>query len=458
MGELSIFAAAEDASEADCLVDDGRVLSFGEVAGRTAAAIAALRALGVESGERVAITPRQDVDSAIWLYALLELGCPAVLLHPGLTGPERSRLLDETGASHLVTEPPPSSLRKPPRPGQVDRDSLLAIAYTSGSVGFPRGACLSRRAFLASEAAHAANLGWRPHDRWLLGMPPAHVGGLSILTRALIARRAVVLARGPFDPPAAIRIMERDRVTIASVVPTMLRRLLDARPIWTPAPELRAVLVGGAPFPDVLRRRALERGVVALATYGLTEACSQVATQSLAQAGTPGSGAPLTGIGVRIEDGEIQVRGDVLMDGYLGEVVADSPWTRDGWLRTGDLGRFLPDGQLEVRGRRDHLIITGGENVAPQEVEAWLEAVPGVRAACVFSVPDDEWGERVVTAVAADAAELDLGALRARMRAELAPHKRPKEIAVLDALPLNRSGKVDRAAIRTRSLDALRPI
>jgi acyl-CoA synthetase (AMP-forming)/AMP-acid ligase II len=146
------------------------------------------------------------------------------------------------------------------------------------------------------------------------------------------------------------------------------------------------------------------------------------------------------------------------MDRYLVEVAADSPWTRDGWLRTGDLGRFLPDGQLDVRGRRDHLIITGGENVAPQEVEAWLEAMPGIRAACVFSVPDDEWGERVVAAIAADVAELDLDALRARMRAELAPHKRPKGLAVLDALPLNRSGKLDRAAIRSRSLGLLRPI
>lgn len=458
MHELSVFAAAEEVPSAECLIDHGRALSFAEVAGRTAAAVEALRALGVEAGEPVAVSPRQDVDSAVWLYALFELGCPAALLHPALTRPERSRLLEAAGIRHAPSIPLPSSSKHPPRPATHDRDSVLVIAYTSGSRGTPRGVRLSRRAFVASEAAHAANLGWRSDDRWLLAMPPAHVGGLSILTRSLIARRTVVLAPGPFDPFAAMRFMERHGVTLASVVPTMLRRLLDAEPSWTPAPELRAVLVGGAPFSDSLRRRAIERGVVAVATYGCTEACSQVATQSPTQAGKPGSGAPLDGIDVRIREGEIQLRGDVLMNGYLDEVETESPWTPDGWFRTGDLGAFLPDGQLEVRGRIDDLIITGGENVAPQEIEAWLETVPGILAACVFSLPDDEWGERVAAAIAADPSEYDAESLRTQMRAELAPHKRPKEVAVLDSLPLTRSGKIDRAAIRRRAHGMLRPI
>ncbi|MGB5701643.1 MAG: AMP-binding protein, partial [Polyangiales bacterium] len=308
---------------------------------------------------------------------------------------------------------------------------------------------LSRRAFVASEAAHAANLGWLPQDRWLLGMPPAHVGGLSILTRSLIARRCVVLDPGPFDPAKTIRRMEREAVTLLSVVPTMLARLLaSGDPCWRPVPALRAVLVGGAAFPESLRKHAVSQGIPVLSTYGCTEACSQVATQTLAQAGLPGSGAPLPGVEVRIDEGEIQVRAETLMQGYLGMQPADEPWTDDGWLRTGDFGEFAPDGQLVVRGRLDDMIVTGGENVAPQEVEAWLQSVPGVVAACVFGVDDEDWGQRVAAAIVIDEALYDPSAIPVRMGVELASHKRPKDFTVLDALPLNRSGKVDRAKVR----------
>jgi acyl-CoA synthetase (AMP-forming)/AMP-acid ligase II len=150
---------------------------------------------------------------------------------------------------------------------------------------------------------------------------------------------------------------------------------------------------------------------------------------------------------VRIEQGEIQVRGNVLMDGYLGNGRSGSPWTSDGWLRTGDLGSFLSDGQLLVRGRIDDLIVTGGENVSPEEVEAWLESVPGILSACVFSLRHEEWGEEVVAALVIDATRYDAATLRTRLANELAPHKRPKRICALDALPLNRSGKIDRAAV-----------
>ena len=461
MRELSLLTAAEEVPAHDCLIAGDRVWSFADVAARVRAALALLRARDVEAGDRVALTPGVDVDSIVWLYALFELGCPAVLLHPRLTDRERSVVLEEAQPVHLIderiTEDPSavdvSPLFSPPT-GQI-----LAIVYTSGSTGRPRGACLSRRAFIASEAAHAANLGWRPEDRWLLAMPPAHVGGLSIVTRALIARRCVVLSAGDFDPRGAAQVMAEHRVTLCSVVPTMLHRLLALEaPAWRPSPELRAVLVGGAPFPDTLRDLALSRGVPALATYGCTEACSQVATQRAEQVGTPGSGAPLPGIAVRIQDGEIEVRGEVLMDEYLGSSRDRAPWTSDGWLRTGDFGSFLPDGQLLVRGRVDDMIVTGGENVSPLEVEAWLETVPGIVTACVFALPHDVWGEEVVAALVTDGTQYDQATLRERLTRELAAHKRPKRICTLDALPLNRSGKVDRNAVELHCSTQLRPI
>ena len=202
MNELSIFAAAHEEPSRPCLIADGRAWSFAEVAGRVGSAVAALRELGVTSGQRVALAPAADVDSAVWLYALFELGCPAVLVHPRLTKRERQSVVHASLAAHVISDQAPRELAAEPALDVVAEDRTLAIVYTSGTRGTPHGANLSRRAFIASEAAHAANLGWQSNDRWLLTMPPAHVGGLSILTRCLIARRCVVLSVEPFDPIA----------------------------------------------------------------------------------------------------------------------------------------------------------------------------------------------------------------------------------------------------------------
>jgi len=459
MRELSIFAAASEAPSRDCLVENGRAWSFAEVAARVSGAIEVLRAHGVTSGDRVAVAPEADVASAVWLYALFELGCPALLVHPRLTERERALVLASAAPVATIGGDPPIGPSFVPGSDGVPKDRTLAIVYTSGSRGTPRGALLSRSAFVASEAAHAANLGWISEDRWLLSIPPAHVGGLSIVTRCLIARRSVVLQGGQFDPAQTIRTMEHEEVTLLSIVPTMLHRLLDCEsPKWRPSPTLRAVLVGGAPLSDPLRERAVASGLPILSTYGCTEACSQVTTQTLAQIGLPGCGAPLPGIQLRIDGNEIQVSGPTLMQGYLGTERAEEPWTEDGWLRTGDFGEIASDGQLVVRGRLDDIIVTGGENVAPQEVEAWLHGLPGVAAACVFPIEDLEWGQRVVAAIVTDARTYDAETTRARMKAELAPHKRPKALVLVDAFPLNRSGKVDRLKLRAVVEGKLPPI
>jgi O-succinylbenzoic acid--CoA ligase len=448
MTELSILAAAEEFPEMPCLIAHGEVYSYAQIAARSAALIDRLASAGLEPGDRVALIPRADVDSIVSLFALFEIGCSALLVHPRLTGREREQVLASAGEPPTIDPYAPTpTIATLPVHAPVPEDRTLAIVYTSGSRGAPRGAKLSRRAFLASARAHRDHLGWLPDDRWLLAMPPAHVGGLSILSRSLIARSCVVVASGPFEPAAILDLLEQQRVTLMSLVPTMLQRLLDADPTWSPPPFLRAVLVGGAPFPEALRQRAVARQIPALATYGCTEACSQVATQSPSEIGQPGSGRPLQGIEVRIEGAEIQVRGEILMDGYLGEAQDGETWADGGWLRTGDQGRFLPDGQLQVLGRLDDRIVTGGENVSPLEVEAWLETLVGISSACVFGVPDPSWGEVVAAAIAIEPALFDFEILRDAIRSGLAGHKRPRRIAVLDELPLNRSGKVDRARV-----------
>ena len=455
--ELSILAAARQCPDRDCLVaDEGGVHAYREMAERTSAAIAELSRRGVRAGARVALTPGLDVDSVIWLYALFELGSPVVLLHGRLPQPQVDQQMAGAAVLHRIRGSASALGRVAARPSpglSPSAGDCLCVAHTSGTRGSPRAVVLSRRAFLASEAAHAANLGWRADDRWLMCIPPAHIGGLSILTRSLIARRCVVLGPDPsgrFEAPQVIASLREHRVTLLSVVPTMLRRLLcSEEPYWRPPPTLRAVLVGGAPLSDALRRQTRDRGVPIRATYGCTEACSQVATQDEEHAGAQGVGRPLPGIAVRIRDGEIQLAGDVLMDGYLDDDDRSSTWTADGWYRTGDRGAFLPDGQLLVRGRRDEVIITGGENVSPEMVEAFLESVPGVRGSCVFGTPSEEWGQELAVAMEVEA-EFSMRRFRESIDGGLAPHQRPRRFALVESLPTTSSGKLDRAAASRR--------
>jgi len=426
MRELSIFAAAEECGETPCIIDGEQTVSFAGAAERTQAAIERFLAEGYGPGRPIAIVPEVDVESLVSLYAAFEIGAPVVLIHPRLTSTERRPILDQVEAV---------------------RGHPMAVVYTSGTSGAPRGTMLSRRAFIASHDAHVGNLPWRTDDRWLLAMPPAHIGGLSIITRCLIGRRCVVLLVGPFDAAGCIETMRASRVTLSSLVPTTLSRLLGSRdPRWE-CGSLRAVLVGGAPLSKPLRERAVCRGIPILTTYGLTEACSQVTTQRLDQSGTSGSGQPLQSVSLRIRDTEIQLSGPTLMDGYVEDPNPESTWTPDGWLRTGDVGRIADDGQLLVEGRLDDRIISGGENVDPLEVERVLESMPGIVSAFVFGRPHGQWGQEVVAAVATEGAPIDPAEVSRGLRSRLAGFKRPKRIAFFEALPVDRNGKVDRARL-----------
>ena len=413
----------------------------------------------------VAVVGGTGPDTVVNLLALLEDRVSFVLIHPRWTRAERDRAIGMAGAclclesgGALATMPAPAAVGNP----SVGRGA--AIVFTSGTTGRPRGAVLSRAALRASALAHGRVLGWRAGDRWLLSLPTAHVGGLMIVVRCLHARRTVVVggrrASGSFDAGETLRVVERDRVTLLSVVPTMLARLLQMT--RRPPPSLRAVLVGGAGAPPALMERAREGGWPVFATYGLTEACSQVATER--PGGTPGGvGAPLPGIEVRVAAsggsagtvqvrGAIQIRGESLFDGYLGPAPGaplERPFEADGWFDTGDLGELGEDGRLRVVGRSSDRILTGGENVDPAEVEAAVVEWPGAAAACVVGLEDEEWGE-TVGAVLVPAAGFDalggLAGLGRHLGGRLAGFKRPRCWRVVDGLPLAASGKVDRSA------------
>ncbi len=473
MTDLSLAHAAVDPAIAPraALIAGGAVHSFADLGARAASVRAALAGEGVAAGSRVALSANNSVDTVVALLAFLDLGAAIVPVHPRLTPAEASVLLADAAPALTLRDGDLPASGRATAPALPDPPSSLPLAllYTSGTTGHPKGAVLSRGAFAAAAAASAKNLGWRDDDRWLLAMPVCHVGGLSILTRCLLARRTVIL-EPRFDPDAVLATIARERATLLSVVPTMLQALLE-RDREGALRRLRAVLVGGAGTPFGLIETCAERGVHALTTYGLTEACSQVTVQrpTFPYRAARGSGLPLPGVELRIagkegtpaapgEVGRLHVRGPTLMDGYFrgpGQAL-DRARDPDGWFDTGDLGELDAEGTLHVHARRNDLIVTGGENVYPVEVEQRLEALPGVRRALVFGVPDPRWGHLVAAAIELDPGT-DLASLADPVTASLAPHKRPRLACAVASLPLTASGKLARAGAAARYEGALRP-
>lgn len=455
---FGVLSAARDAGERPALVlPSGERLSYAELAARVSRVAEVLRQSGVGPRSRVALWATTRAPTLLAMLATIELGATLVPVHPRLLAAEAEpliraatpartffeddldELMDRAAAGPALPATPPASARDP-----------LAIVFTSGSTGRPKGAILSRAAFAASAAASAANLGWRDGDAWLLAMPLCHVGGLSIVTRCVAARRTIVLHER-FDADRALDAI-RAGVTLVSVVPTVLKRLLDADAENVLA-RARAILVGGAACPPQLLEECARRGVHALTTYGLTEACSQVTAQAPRDPRRvePGSGRPLEGMEVKLDGSRIHVRGAARMDGYLDE----APLAAGAWFDTGDLGELDEEGRLHVFARRSDLVVTGGENVYPAEVEAALESCAGVRRALVFGVPDPEWGELVACAIEREPTrEMAESEIYTAMTKVLATHKRPRRVCFTTALPTI-GEKLDRArgkAIYARSL------
>jgi o-succinylbenzoate---CoA ligase len=433
---LSVFAAARDAPHTTALAIGTQRLTFGEVADLTRRRLTEL-AHEFEAGASLPLTGTNTLDTVLTLYAALEARHPVLMLHPKLTAAERAAEVAATERSA----------------GALPADAA-AILYTSGTTGKARAAVLTRAALIASAQASAANLGWHDDDCWLLAMPIARIGGLSIITRCLAARRTVALASA-FDAELLPRWLDAHRVTLVSLVPTMLALLLDAHPAWVPPAALRAVLLGGAAASPKLLARAAERRLPIIITYGCTETCSQVVAtpySSRFEAARHGAGHVLPGVQLRIVDDHIEVRGEMLMAGYLGEPALAA----DSWFDTGDVGE-MRDGALHVCGRSAERIVTGGENVDPAEVERALEDCPGILAAGVFGVPDETWGQIVAAAIVASADTPSDQTLTAYLCERLAPYKRPRRIVRVSQLPVTPAGKLDRAGLAVNAT-SLRPL
>jgi O-succinylbenzoic acid--CoA ligase len=321
--------------------------------------------------------------------------------------------------------------------GEHDMDDLQCRILTSGTLGEPRPIGLTYGNFLFSAVGSAFNLGVDPGDRWLCCLPLSHVAGLSIILRSVIYGTTAMLLDG-FDTDQVASTLVSGDISVLSLVPTQLIRLLEADADLS-AP--RAILIGGGPVPPDVLRQALDRGATVVQTYGMTETCSQVTTLAPEDAGRKvgSAGRPLLTTHVRIEDGEILVQGPT---------VSREAIDADGWLHTGDLGHIDEEGFLYVTGRSSDLIVTGGENVMPAEVEAVLLSHPAVADAAVVGRPDPEWHEAVCAlVVVADATEVVEEDLRTHCAASLAPYKVPKRVEFVPGLPRTASGKLLRGEL-----------
>jgi O-succinylbenzoic acid--CoA ligase len=431
---------AQTCPDRPAVIADGRTLDFAELESEAVATARRLAAKGVRRDSLVALTMPAGVEYAVALHALMKLGAVICPLDSRLGPEELDRAM--AGERPALTIASPEDLEGPeadmPLLGVHDLDTTCTRILTSGTAGSPRPIPLTYGNHLWSAVGSAFNLGVDPGDRWLCCAPVSHVSGLTILFRSAIYGTTAVVHDG-FDVDRVAESLERDGITIVSLVTTMLTRLLDA---GAAIERPRAILVGGGPVPDEVLSEALGLGATVVQTYGLTEACSQVTTLSPSEAELKrgSAGRPLLTTHVRIDGDEILVQGPTVAPG-----AAD----QDGWLHTGDCGRIDAEGFLWVEGRRDDMIVTGGENVAPEEVEEVLGAHPDVAEAAVIGRPDPDWQNAVVAVVVAVNGTMpDPEELRSWCSSRLAAFKVPKRIELVDQLPRTGSGKLQRAALR----------
>jgi len=430
---------AHSCPERTALVTEASSVTYAELEAEATWVARRLAAYGVRRDAVAALTMHPRREEVVLLHALMKLGAIALPLSPSLTETERAAVLaaekpavDLNDAAELT-----QTEADLPLLGEHDMDDLQCRILTSGTSGKRRPIGLTYGNFLFSAMGSAFNLGVDPSDRWLCCLPLSHVAGLSIVIRSVIYGTTAVLLDG-FDTEQVANTLVSGGISVLSLVPTQLIRLLDAGADLS-AP--RAILIGGGPVPPDALRDALDLGATVVQTYGMTETCSQVTTLAPedAERKLGSAGRPLLTSHLRIEGGEILVQGPT---------VAPGCYEADGWLHTGDRGQIDDEGFLYVTGRSSEVIVTGGENVMPAEVEAVLVSHPAVEDAAVVGRPDPEWQEAVCALVVLHAgAEASDEELRSHCSGSLAPYKVPKRVDFVTSLPRTPSGKLLRGEL-----------
>ena len=443
--------------------DGGRAWSFAETAARARGAAAALAARGVGAGDRVALMAHNSADFvAVWLGTTLA-GAAVVPISTVSAPPEvaarmaqaRCKLLVDDALAAELAGGAPAATTLPP----VGDDAVAQILFTSGTTGVAKAAAVSHGSLVTHTRNVARTVGLGADDVVLGALPLTHSFGCRMVMLLALATGARIVLMRRFDAARALSHLDDEGVTFWPAVPTMLAAVSGvdgARPR-----ALRWVLSAGAPLADALCRRAEARlGCAVRQGYGLTEASFSTIDAPPAPRVIGSVGRPVQGVEVRIGDGgEVEVRGPHRMLGYVDDDAATaSVVDGDGWLRTGDVGRLDGEGRLWIVDRTKDLIIRGGNNVYPSEVEAVLAAHPAVADVAVVGRPDDYFGEEVVAVVVARGEHrVEPAELAAFARARIAATKVPREWALVAALPLGPSGKVQKRVLRQQLADGQLP-
>ncbi len=500
----------------DALFYDGDSIGYGELARGVETVVSGLERVGVEAGDLVAILAPATAGGVVLIHGMLEAGVAMLPLNTRLSERELREAMERTRVRFLFVEASmdlalatrlsgslscglvvfsegSSSSRGAPQlelrraSEEPDRSSLARaradrlsqavalVLQTSGTSGRAKAAQLGLDNLIASAEASTKLLGSAAHDRWLLCMPLFHVGGLSILIRSALDGTPFVLHRR-FDAKRVAAAIDEEGVTRLSVVPTMLERILEARGSRRAPASLALVLVGGGPASATLLSTARAFGYPIAPTYGLTEAASQVATRPPFSGTASGSGPrtgeemdlagglePLPGVEIRIVDragrslppgreGEIEVAGPIVMKGYLGDPEATARTLVGRWLKTGDIGILDPQGRLRVLDRRSDLILSGGENIYPAEVESVLAGHPDVVECGVVGRPDPAFGARPIAFVVLRPGRALAGnELESFCRERMAGYKVPDAFIEIAELPRTASGKLARRTLRDQA-------
>jgi O-succinylbenzoic acid--CoA ligase len=421
-----------------------RELSFGELDRHVDAL-----AQSLPMGARVLGAVTADAE----LLALLALAVPRAGMafypaNPHSTAEQIDRQFAQAGTSTVLRAPPPPT--QSPLPLAQPTQAVQLIIATSGSTGTPKGAMLSGANIAASVTASRRVVPLEANDVWLGCLPLHAIGGLSVLFRCLHAGCAMLL-HDRFNAADVARDLAQGRASHVSLVPAMLAQLLALK--FRPSPRLRCALIGGAPLPLALAEQALAAGWPINPTYGMSETGSQCATCTDASDWIAGlAGFPLPGYVIETTPIEttptrrLRLRGPAVMAGYANPLLTPGDGLdAEGWFLTNDLGYLDSQGRVVVLGRADDVIISGGINIHPAEVEHLAGRCPGVHAIGITGVADPIWGERLVAVAVTDIAE---SVFLAWCAEHLPAQVRPRALLPVDALPLSVAGKLDRAGLR----------
>jgi malonyl-CoA/methylmalonyl-CoA synthetase len=444
---------------------DGRWLTGEELEEQTRRTALRLRRAGLEPGQRFVLSGPTSGELVIAYIGALRAGLVVVPVNSAYTEGEVARIVEDAKPSGaavessrlarwisardvrvtgLELEGPVGEARDLDGAGKDDGALLI---YTSGTTGMPKGAPLTHGNLLAS--ASAVNLAWRwePEDTLLLALPLFHVHGLGVGLNGSLCAGAAVSLLAKFDPEEVAARAEHD-ASLFFGVPTMYHRLVQSGQVER-LRSLRLLVSGSAPLAAELAQELAERtGQIPLERYGMTETV-MLTSNPYDGPRKPGTvGLPLPGVEVRLSnDDEVQVRGPNVIAGYYKRPEADAEaYTDDGWFRTGDIGEHDEDGYLRLVGRSKELIISGGYNVFPREVEEVLDTHPDVREVAVIGRPSERWGEEVTAVVVAER-DVEAERLREYAAERLAPYKVPKRVEFIDELPRNAMGKLVRGEL-----------